>query len=112
MIKNITKNKILAENEHFASSLFDKTLGLLKSDINKTFILQTRFGIHTFGMKKEIDIIIINKHKKIVKMKQSLQPNRIFLWNPQFDLVIELPKKSIEKSKSEIGDTLSFKTTL
>jgi uncharacterized protein len=108
VIKNITTNKIVSENDYFASKFSEKTFGLIKYDLKTSLIMKTRFGIHTFGMKDAIDILILDNNKKIVKMKNSLKPNRIFFWNPKFDLVIELPKQTIKKSGCELGHKINF----
>ncbi len=62
---------------------------------------ETRFGIHTFGLKKAMDVLILNKNNEVADMKLNLRPGRIFLWNPKYFKVIELPA---EKYKISIGE--------
>ena len=90
------------------SSLRDRTLGLLQYDKPIALIFHTRFGIHTFGLKYPIDVIILNKDGKVVKIRENLQPNRIFLWNPRYAKVIELPEETIRRLKTKVGDQLSL----
>ena len=71
-------------------------------------IFHTRFGLHTLFMKYPIDVIILDKQKKVAKLKKKLVPNKFFVWKPVYPLVIELPAGSITKSKTEIGDLLEF----
>ena len=108
MIKNLTTQKIVCDDEIRAESFLNKSLGFLTFPNDKGLIIKTRFGIHTFGLKYKIDVIILNREKKVVKLKENLEKNRIFLWNPRFHLVIELPHGSIKKSKSKLGDYFSF----
>ena len=82
-----------------------KGLGLIGKNPG-TVIFSTRFGIHTFGMKYPVDILILDKNLKVVGLKEKLKPNRIFLWNPLHKTVIELEEGKINKSKTEINDTL------
>lgn len=82
-----------------AKSLLDKTKGLIgKQDIEPLYF-ETRFGIHTFGLKETIDVIILNHTNHIIALKEHLKPNRIFLWNPMYKKVVELPKGTIRNKK-------------
>lgn len=74
----------------------------------KAIIFNTRFGIHTFFLKFPIDLIILNKDNRVIKIKEEVFPNRIVFWNPKYNLVIELPRGSINKSKTKKGDLIEF----
>jgi uncharacterized membrane protein (UPF0127 family) len=108
---NQTRKTILAENIIIPQSLLDQSLGLLKYKKPVAMLLKTRFGIHTFGMKYSIDVIIVDKKKHIVEMKESLKPNRIFVWNLKYSTVIELPEGTIKKTKTAITDILITNTS-
>lgn len=107
-VRNITKRTILVDNVRIAKSLKDKTVGLLLSKNPAVILLKTRFGIHTFGMRYAIDVLILDQNSKVVKLRKSLPPNYIFLWNPAFDTVLELPEGIIEKTQTKLGDKLDF----
>ena len=89
--------------------LWDKTLGLLRTESNTPLTFKTRFGIHTFGMKNSIDILILDRTNNVVRIKENLSPQRVFIWNPKFDIVVEMPSGLIKKSKTALGDILVFK---
>ncbi len=89
-----------------ASTLPDQIFGMLLARNAKGIVLKTRFGIHTFFMKKPIDILILSKQNKIMKMKKNLKPNKVFFWNPLFNKVVELPADSIERLRVNIGDKI------
>ena len=108
MIKNESRKTILFEKYKFGESFLDKAFGLLISSNPRAMLFKTRFGIHTFFMKESIDLIVLDKKNRVVSLKINLKPNRIFLWNSRFDTILELPSGTIKKSKTEIGDTLSF----
>lgn len=107
-LKNLTKKTILSKDAKFATSLKDKSLGLLLPSNPKTLIFKTRFGIHTFGLKKPIDVLILNQKYQVVKLKKSLKPNRFFFWNPEYNLVIELPANSLRKT--DLNNLIKFDT--
>jgi uncharacterized protein len=78
-----------------------KAIGLIGEKKPQAILFMTRFGIHTFGVRFPIDVLILNKNKQIVKVKENLQPNRFFFWNPKYTIVLELPEGTIQKNKIE-----------
>ena len=88
------------------TSYVGKVLGLIGKKHPHALLLKTRFGIHTFGVRFPIDVVILNKSNEIVTLKEHLLPNRIFFWNPSFDTVIELPEGTIKKYNLKITDKL------
>lgn len=123
---NQSKKITLADNLKNADSFSDKLLGLLrKSNIGCSMLFRTRFGIHTFFLKRPIDVIVLDratsrctsgrscnfsqtrnyKNLNVVKVA-TVKPNKFFFWNPKYSLVIEMPRETIKKTKTEIGDTI------
>ncbi len=84
----------------------EKIIGLTNSSKAYPVLLKTRFGIHTFGMKFPIDILILDKNNKVVKLFSSLPKNKIFVWNPKYDMVVELPERFISVNKIQQGDMI------
>jgi len=107
MIKNKTKKTVITGNFSTKKG-FAIIKGLIGEKNQKAIVFKTRFGIHTFLLRFPIDVIILDKNKKAVILKKELKPNSIFVWNIKYDTVVELPAKSIEKSKTEIGDILQL----
>lgn len=94
----------------WAKTLWQKTKGLLGTKSPYPLLLQTRFGIHTFGMKFPIDILILDNKNKIRAVKENLKPNRLYLWNPKYKRIIELPNHTISSKKIEKGETIQVIT--
>lgn len=69
---------------------------------------ETRFGIHTFGLKFPIDILILDKSNKIKIIKENFNPNKILFWNPIFKRVIELPEGTIKNKKILANDEVKI----
>ena len=88
--------------------LIRQSIGLIGARKASAFILKTRFGIHTVGLLFPIDVLILDKENKVVRLKENLKPLRIFIWKPHYNTVIELPGGSIKKSSTALGDKLSF----
>lgn len=90
------------------SGFLDKCLGLLKYDKPEAVYFTTRFGIHTFGMKYPIDVLICDNNWIVREMKENLKPNRIFFWNPCYDKVIEFPPGAIKEKNIKKGETIEI----
>jgi uncharacterized protein len=91
-----------------ASTFKDKLFGLLDKKSSRYLLIKTRFGIHTFFLKEPIDVVILNYKLQIVNYKMELKPNKIFLWNPQYSQVLEMPKGTIKKHRLQKGDRIKF----
>lgn len=107
---NISKQTQITDDLKKATSFIDRGLGLLKPSNPRSLLFKTRFGIHTLGLKETIDVIVLDKHKRIVKLKTGLKPMRFFFWHPKYFWVMEVPHGIIAKSETEIGDSLKFET--
>lgn len=107
MVKNLTNGKIISEKIKHAKNFTDKTFGMILKKNADGLIFRTRLGVHTFFMREPIDILILDTNNN-VRVVKKVYPNKIFLWNPKFATVIELPDGSLNRSKTKIGDTLEF----
>jgi uncharacterized protein len=87
---------------------FEKITGLIGKRRAFPVFLNTRFGIHTFGLKFPIDVLILDKDNRVVKIAENLKPYKFFLWPVQFDRVIELPEGKTKKMKIKIGQKIEL----
>lgn len=89
-------------------SFLGKSKGLINKSKPNNIYFKTRWGIHTFGLKFPIDVVITNKNNKVVVLKENLKPNHIFIWNPKYRNVFELKPKTIKKNNIKINYKLCF----
>lgn len=82
-----------------AKNIKDKITGLIGKKKPFALMIKTHFGIHTFGLKFPIDVLILNNKDEVVSIKENLKPNSIFLWNPKYEKVIELPNGTIKEKR-------------
>lgn len=85
-----------------ALGIKERIIGLIGEKKPIALLLKTHFGIHTFGLKFPIDVLILNNKNIVVSLKKGLRPNRIFLWNPKYEKVLELPSGTIKKNEIKI----------
>jgi len=90
------------------STISQASIGLLGATKAYPVYFKTRFGIHTFGMKFPIDVLILGDNFEVVRLKSELVPNRIFLWPPIYFHVIELPEGYISKNTIRIGEKIKL----
>lgn len=88
-------------------TLTEKSVGLIGADPVYPVSFTTRWGIHTFGMRSPIDVLILDNDNRVVKLVKSLPPKRIFFWNPKYFRVLELPQGTIEKRKITVGNQIA-----
>lgn len=87
---------------------FRKIKGLTGEKKAYPVYFKTHFGIHTFGVKFPIDVLILDDDSRVVRLAKNLQPNRIFIWNPKYNRVIELPSGFIEKKQIILGEKIGL----
>lgn len=108
MLENVTKGKKVNIEVIFLKGIKEKSLGAIDKNPSAAFLMQTRFGIHTFFMKRPLDIIVLSSKGKIIKMREDMKPNRIFIWNPKYSYIIEAPSGSIRKLDLKLENILRF----
>lgn len=64
-------------------------------------------AVHSFGMKFTIDVLYLDKKKKVVKMRPRMVKRRISFCLTASS-VLELPEGVIEKTGTKVGDELEF----
>lgn len=90
------------------SSFLEKSRGLIGAPKPYPVLFKTRWGIHTFGVRFPLDIVILDKHNQVKKIAKSLGPNQLFFWLPYYDTVIELPAGAVQKYNIAIGKTITL----
>jgi uncharacterized membrane protein (UPF0127 family) len=94
---------------HRLTGIWEKSKGLIGDLKINPIYFETRWGIHTFGIKSEIDVLILDNNNKTAVIKESLKPNRVFMWNPRFKKVLELPAGQIRKLGIKTGGIITVK---
>jgi uncharacterized protein len=64
-------------------------------------------GVHTFAMKFPIDVVFLNRKRKILKVRPNMVRRRIAL-SLMAHSVLELPAGTLEQTGTERGDQLNL----
>jgi uncharacterized membrane protein (UPF0127 family) len=98
------KSKSIVISVRFLRTLREKSVGLINAKHIVPVSFSTRWGIHTFGVLRPIDVLILGQNNIVRQRKESLSPNRLYFWNPIYSKVIELPAGTIRIKHISIHD--------
>lgn len=93
---------------HLLDSLVKKSIGLILAKKAYPVMLHTRFGVHTFGMRFPIDIVLLNDENIVVNLWKSVFPNRIVIYPLRYKTVLELPQGMVQSSQITIGEKIKI----
>lgn len=112
-------------------NFWQSIIGLIGKKNPEPVLIQTRFGIHTFGLKFPIDVLVLEKLKgslprprlakarrglikkneniyKIIQIKRFLFPNHLFFWNMKYNIILELPANTLSKSHLSVFQNIAI----
>ena len=89
-----------------ADAIFKRVRGLIMEKTPRALYLETRWGIHTFGVRFPLDVVILDSGWKVKKIISGLKPNRVFFWSPEYFRVLELPAGVIRDFNISLNDIL------
>jgi uncharacterized membrane protein (UPF0127 family) len=64
-------------------------------------------AVHSFGMKFAIDLVYLDRKKRVRKIRKKMVPRRLSACLTAHS-VLELPVGAIDASRTETGDQLEF----
>lgn len=107
---NTTRGTVLAASLEVADSGPARNKGLLNRDGllpgGGLWIIPCQ-SVHTFFMRFPLDLVYLDKHKRVRKVRSAVGPGRIsFCFTAQS--VIELPVGAIQQSQTQRGDSLEI----
>ena len=114
MLKNKTKNRIIVEKIKFCRNSLSKAKGLMFSNkITGTALIfpykkEKRISLHMIFVFYPIDVIFLDKNRRIVELKESFRPFSFYISRKKAQYIIELPDGTTKRSHIEIGDLLEF----
>ena len=111
-VQNQSRGTVLADRAEIADSSKTRKTGLLKHDRlerGEGLWITPCEGVHTAGMKFPIDVLFLNRKRKVVKIRAAMPRWRLALclWAHS---VLELPSGTAAATKTSRGDQLEFET--
>lgn len=111
-VRNTTKKTLLAKNAGLCKTIFSKSIGLMFSKKISPLVFvfneEKIIPLHMFFVFYPIDVLFLNKKKVVVEIKKNFKPFSFYTPKKRSMYIIELPQGTINKTKTEIGDKISF----
>lgn len=107
---NRERGTILAEAAEVADTSAKRRTGLLKHSglaPGQGLWIAPCESVHSFGMKFAIDLVYLDRKKRVRKIRKKMVPWRLSACLTAHS-VLELPVGAIEASRTQPGDQLEF----
>jgi uncharacterized membrane protein (UPF0127 family) len=108
LVRNETRRTVVARSADVADTSAKRRTGLLKHNTfepgDGLWIVPCE-SVHTFFMKFPIDLVYLDKRKKVRKVRNAVRPWRLSACLTAHS-VLELPAGVIQQSGTSIGDEL------
>lgn len=112
MIYNKSKKAILSESCKLCKSKISKSLGLMFKINPKSLVFvfekPKKVSLHTFFVFFPIDVLYLDKKKKVVEIKKNFMPFTFYTPRKKALYVVELPVGAAQMTKTALGDKITF----
>jgi hypothetical protein len=108
LVRNQTRNTVLARAAEVADTSAKRRTGLLKHEKlepGEGLWITPCESVHTFFMKFPIDLVYLDKHHKVRKARSAVRPWRLSACLLAHS-VLELPAGTVKQSGTQAGDEL------
>ena len=109
-VTNITRGQQLADRADLADTPASRNRGLLKHtklDPGEGLWIVPTQGVHTFAMKFTIDVVYLNRKRKVLKLRPNMVRSRMSICLTAHS-VLELPAGTLDALGTQKGDQLEF----
>ena len=110
-VTNKTRGVLVAERCRVASGLFQVVFGLHllpRLEAGEGLLLPGATTIDTTFMGYPIDLVFLDRNRRVTRVVPNLGPWRFALWNPGARDCLELPAGVVAASGTQKGDQLRF----
>jgi len=110
-VANLTRGTLLGDRIEIADTSLSRFLGLIpKRGLNagEGLWIKPSSGVHMFWMRFAIDVIGLDRDKRVVKLWRNLKPWRMTSVSMQMQSALELPVGQIDAGEVQLGDVLEF----
>ena len=108
---NATRGTLLGERIRVADTGLTRVVGLLgerELQPGDGLLIVPSQGIHTWGMRFPIDVVVLDRAWKVIGMRRAMGPFRMtrIFWKGA--AVIELPEGTLDSTSTSVGDVIEF----
>jgi|SRR5271165_1215014 len=109
-ISNVSRDTVLADRAEIADTSQKRRTGLLQHKSlprGEGLWIAPCEAVHTVGMKFAIDVLFLDKKKRVLKIRHSMKQWRVAA-SLRAHSVLELPAGLSEETGTKVGDQLEF----
>lgn len=109
-ISNLTRRSVLASFVEVADHGVKRSKGLLGRDslaVGEGLWIVPCEAVHTFGMRFPIDLVYVDRNKRVKKVLSGVPPWRVSACLSAHS-VVELASGTVRTTQTEPGDILNF----
>jgi hypothetical protein len=106
---NATSGQLIGSHIQVADTSWSRMRGLLgrrSLDSEEGLWIRPSSGVHTFGMSFAIDVVGLDRDRRVIKLWSHLVPGRMTSLSLSMRSVLELPPGRIAETGIQIGDSL------
>jgi uncharacterized membrane protein (UPF0127 family) len=110
-LKNVTTGTIIARNVVRAERLLDRMLGFISRKYvspDDGLWFDRCSVIHTVGMRSRIDVIFLDKSRRVLRIDRSVPQFRLAVTCPGAKAVVELGESPVDGRDLLAGDELAL----
>ncbi len=112
-VYNKTRETFVATEAVVADNYFRRLVGLLGktkrwAKLGRGLWIIPSRGVHSIGMLFPIDLVFLNRDKRVVHVEEHFRPFRISKVSLKATSVLELPAHTIYRTGTQVGDTLEI----
>ena len=112
LIRNITKNRIIAGDARLCENILLKFVGLMFTKKQKTLILafnkEKIISLHMLFVFYPIDVLFLDKNKVVVDKNDNFKPFTFYKSKRKAKYAVEIVNGAIKKTKTGIGDKIKL----
>ena len=106
-----TRGTVLGDRIRVADTSLTRLVGLLgerELDAGDGLLIDPSQGVHTWGMRFPIDVLVLDGDCSAIGLKQRMGPFRITRMFWKGAMVLELPSGTLEATSTSVGDAIEF----
>ena len=110
-IRNPATGRILGEEIRVADRPWGRMRGYLgrpRPGPSEGMLFVPSRGIHTWGMRYPIDVLLLDREWKVVALHPRMEPWKDTGMRKEARYALELPEGTIEATGTELGDRLEW----
>jgi uncharacterized membrane protein (UPF0127 family) len=110
-IANASRDVVLGDRVQVADRWWPRLRGLIgqpEPQQGEGLLIAPSQGVHMYWMKFAIDVVLVDKGKRVVAVYSDLQPGKRTKMHWSAEYALELPTGALAGTGTEVGDQLEW----